>query len=151
MALQPGDAAPDFRLPDQDGKTVSLGDFAGRKLLLYFYPKDETPGCTTEACAFRDAGQQYASRGIAILGVSGDDSDSHRGFREHHGLAFPLLSDVDGAVAKAYDSWGTKQFGTFEFTGVLRNTFLIDEQGKIEQAWYDVSPQGHPEAILAAL
>lgn len=151
MALNPGDAAPDFHLPDQDGNTVSLGDFAGRRLLLYFYPKDETPGCTTEACAFRDARQEYAERGIAIVGVSGDDPASHRGFRDHHDLGFPLLSDVDGSVARAYDSWGTRRYSIGEFTGALRNTFLIDEQGRIARTWYDVSPQGHPEAILAAL
>jgi peroxiredoxin Q/BCP len=108
MALKTGDQAPDFHLPDQDGNTVSLGDFTGRKLLLYFYPKDETPGCTTEACAFRDARQDYADRGIAIVGVSADDGASHQGFRAHHGLEFPLLSDVDGAVASAYDTWGTR-------------------------------------------
>lgn len=151
MALKSGDKAPDFHLPDQDGKTVSLGDFAGRKLLLYFYPKDETPGCTTEACAFRDAREQYAERGIAVVGVSADDAASHQRFRANHGLQFPLLSDVDGTVAKSYDSWGTRQLSIGEFTGAFRSTFLIDEQGTIAQAWYNVSPEGHPEAVLAAV
>lgn len=151
MALKTGDQAPDFHLPDQDGDTVSLGDFAGRKLLLYFYPKDETPGCTTEACAFRDARQDYADRGIAVVGVSADDAASHQGFRSHHGLEFPLLSDVDGTVSSAYDTWGTRKLSVSEFTGAFRSTFLIDEEGKIAQAWYNVAPEGHPEAVLAAL
>lgn len=151
MALKTGDQAPDFHLPDQDGNTVSLGDFAGRKLLLYFYPKDDTPGCTAEACAFRDSSQEYRDRGIAILGVSADDATSHQRFRANHGLPFPLLSDVDGTAAKAYDSWGTRKLSIGEFTGAFRSTFLIDEQGRIAQAWYDVSPQGHPEAVLAAI
>jgi peroxiredoxin Q/BCP len=151
MALKTGDQAPDFHLPDQDGNTVSLGDFEGRRLLLYFYPKDETPGCTIEACEFRDAREQYAERGIAVVGVSADDGASHRRFRANHGLEFPLLSDVDGTVSKAYDSWGTRTYSMGEFTGVFRSTFLIDEQGRIAEAWYNVSPQGHPEAVLAAI
>ena len=130
---------------------MSLGDFQGRKLLLYFYPKDDTPGCTTEACQFRDTGQQFGQHGVAVVGVSADDGESHRRFRAKYSLDFPLLSDAGGEVAKAYDAWGEKTWGTQTFTGVLRSTFLIDEQGRIEQAWYDVSPDGHPEAILSGL
>ncbi|MFZ0216054.1 MAG: thioredoxin-dependent thiol peroxidase [Candidatus Dormiibacterota bacterium] len=151
MALKPGDQAPTFRLPDQDGTAVSLGDFAGRKLLLYFYPKDDTPGCTTEACQFNDARQRFVDRGVAVIGVSADDGESHRRFRAKYGLEFPLLSDDGGQVATTYGAWGEKTYGEQTFTGVLRSTFLIDEQGRIEQAWYDVAPDGHPEAILAGI
>jgi thioredoxin-dependent peroxiredoxin len=151
MALTSGQPAPDFRLQDQDGNTVSLSDFRGRKLVLYFYPKDETPGCTTEACQFNDSLTRFEEQDVAVLGVSADDADSHRRFRAKFGLGFPLLVDTGGEVARLYGSWGEKRFGDRTFVGVLRSTFLIDDQGRIEKAWYDVSPDGHPEAILTAL
>lgn len=151
MALIPGQPAPDFRLQDQDGNTVSLSDFQGRKLVLYFYPKDDTPGCTTEACQFNDSLARFEDRDVAVVGISADDAESHTRFRARFGLNFPLLVDTGGEVAKAYESWGEKQYGDRTFVGVLRSTFLIDEEGRLEKTWYDVSPDGHPEAILGVL
>jgi thioredoxin-dependent peroxiredoxin len=151
MALTSGQPAPDFRLEDQDGNTVSLSDFRGRKLVLYFYPKDDTPGCTTEACQFNDSLARFEDRDAAVVGISADDAESHRRFRARFGLNFPLLVDTGAEVAKAYESWGEKQYGDRTFVGVLRSTFLIDAEGRLEKTWYDVSPDGHPEAILGAL
>jgi thioredoxin-dependent peroxiredoxin len=151
MKLTPGQPAPDFHLEDQDGTTVSLGDFKGRKLVLYFYPKDDTHGCTIEANQFNQLLSRFEERDVAVLGVSADDAASHRRFRAKYGLDFPLLCDTTTEVSTAYGSYGEKQYGDRTFTGVLRSTFLIDGDGKIEQAWYDVSPDGHPEAVHAEL
>jgi thioredoxin-dependent peroxiredoxin len=151
MSLTSGQQAPDFNLQDQDGNAVSLSDFRGRKLVLYFYPKDDTPGCTTEACQFNDSLTRFQNEDVAVVGISADDAESHQRFRAKFGLGFPLLVDEGGEVAKAYGSWGEKTYGDKTFTGVLRSTFLIDEEGKIWHAWYDVRPDGHPEAILASL
>jgi thioredoxin-dependent peroxiredoxin len=151
MALTSGQPAPDFQLQDQDGTTVSLDSFRGRKVVLYFYPKDDTPGCTVEACQFNDSLSRFHDQDVAVLGVSADDADSHQRFRAKFGLGFPLLVDTGGEVAKAYGAWGEKRYGDRTFVGVLRSTFLIDEQGRIEKAWYDVKPDGHPEAILTGL
>ena len=151
MSLTSGHQAPDFTLKDQDGNAVSLADFRGRKLVVYFYPKDDTPGCTTEACQFNDSLDRFQNEDVAVVGISADDAESHHRFRAKFGLNFPLLVDEGGEVAKAYDSWGTRTYGDRTFTGTLRSTFLIDEQGKIWHAWYDVRPDGHPEAILATL
>jgi peroxiredoxin Q/BCP len=149
--LKEGDQAPDFELTAGDGSTVRLKDLRGRKVVLYFYPKDDTPGCTTEACAFRDASEQYAARGAAVFGVSGDNTKSHKKFATKYELNFPLLSDPDHAVATAYGSFGPKKFMGREYVGVLRNTFLIDEEGRVARVWEGVKPLGHAEDVLAAI
>ncbi|OHD76458.1 MAG: thioredoxin-dependent thiol peroxidase [Spirochaetes bacterium RBG_16_67_19] len=131
--LSKGAKAPSFSLQDQDGKTVKLGDSQGRKLLLYFYPKADTPGCTTQACSIRDAMPDLKSLGIAAVGISPDEPKAQKKFADKYQLSFPLLSDPQHATAVAYGAWGENQ-------GILRSSFLIDEAGKILQAWYKVSP-----------
>ena len=138
--LQPGDPAPAFSLPDRSGAIVSLSDFAGRKLLLYFYPKADTPGCTTQSCAVRDAREDLASLGVDVLGISPDRPDAQSRFDEKYGLGFPLLSDPDHAVAEAYGVWGEKKNYGRTYMGIIRSSFLIDGEGRIERAWYKVSP-----------
>jgi thioredoxin-dependent peroxiredoxin len=149
MKLTAGQAAPDFRLEDQDGNEVSLADFRGRKLVLYFYPKDDTRGCTIEARGFNHLLGRFEDQNVAVIGVSSDDARSHRRFRAKYGLSFPLLCDTEAEVAKAYEAYGERvsSDGT-TVVGVLRSTFLIDEEGMIAQAWYEVTPDGHPEAVL---
>ena len=149
--LKEGDAAPDFELTAGDGSTVSLRSLRGRKVVIYFYPKDDTPGCTTEACAFRDSSDLYTAKGAAVFGISADSIKSHQKFATKYGLNFPLLSDPDHAVASAYDSWGKKKFMGREYDGIKRNTFLIDEAGKIARVWESVKPLGHADEVLAAL
>ena len=149
--LQPGDQAPEFELTAGDGSTVRLQDLRGKKVVLYFYPRDDTPGCTKEACSFRDASEAYAQRGAAVFGVSADSTGSHQKFTRKFGLTFPLLSDPDHSVAEAYDSWGLKEFMGREYQGNKRNTFLIDEHGKIAKVWESVKPDGHADEVLAAL
>lgn len=127
----PGDAAPDFAAPDQTGTTIRLEDFAGKKLALYFYPKDDTPGCTKQACSLRDGYQRLQSEGVAIVGVSRDDEASHTRFAEKYDLPFPLLADTDGAVSEAYGAWGEKNFYGKKSIGMKRTTFLIDEEGAV--------------------
>ncbi|MEA2683577.1 MAG: thioredoxin-dependent peroxiredoxin [Chloroflexota bacterium] len=149
--LKEGDDAPDFELAAGDGSTVSLKGLRGKKVILYFYPRDDTPGCTTEACSFRDNSDQYTSRGAAVFGISADNARSHQKFTSKYGLNFPLLSDPDHAVARAYSSYGPKKFMGREYEGILRNTFLVDEEGKIARVWESVKPLGHAEEVLAAL
>ena len=149
--LSEGDQAPDFDLIAGDGSSVRLVDLRGRKVVLYFYPRDDTPGCTKEACAFRDSSEAYAARGAAVFGVSADNTISHQKFSKKFGLNFPLLSDPDHSVASAYDSWGLKKFMGREYEGVKRNTFLIGEGGKIARVWEAVKPDGHADEVLAAL
>jgi len=149
--LQEGDAAPDFELTAGDGSIVRLKDQRGTKVVLYFYPKDDTPGCTKEACSFRDSNETYVARGAAVFGVSADDARSHQKFSTKFGLNFPLLSDPDHSVASAYDSWGPKKFMGREFLGVKRNTFLIDEGGRIARIWENVHPEGHADEVMAAI
>lgn len=151
MTLSPGDEAPAFQLEDQDGATVSLADFSGRKLVLYFYPRDLTPGCTTEACQFNDALPQFAAKDAAVVGISADTAASHQRFRAKYGLTFPLLVDAGAEVAKAYGAYGEKKFMGRTSVGVKRTTFLIDEQGRIEKTWYKVSADGHAASILEGL
>jgi thioredoxin-dependent peroxiredoxin len=146
-----GDKAPDFTLPDAAGNAVALSDFRGRKVVLYFYPKDDTPGCTTEACGFRDANDRIASRNALVVGVSPDPAESHRRFVERLGLPFLLLSDPDHAVAEAYGAWGEKMLRGKATVGILRSTFIIDEQGRIARVFRKVTPDGHAEEVLAAL
>lgn len=150
--LKAGDKAPSFALPNETGKTVSLADFKGKKVVLYFYPKDNTGGCTKEACAFRDGLPRLGEAGAPIvLGVSADSIDSHRKFKEKQGLNFPLLSDPDRKVLEAYGVWQEKSLYGRKFMGIVRTTFIIDEKGKISRVFPKVKVDGHLEAVLAAL
>lgn len=149
MALKPGDLAPDFTLPDADGNLVKLADLRGKRVVLYFYPRDNTPGCTKEACGFRDAYPEYQSQDVVVLGISTDDSKAHTKFIQKFDLPFPLLSDLDGQVAAAYDSYGLKKFMGKEYMGVSRNTFVIDPDGKIEKVYLKVKPEKHAAEILS--
>ena len=146
--LDAGDEAPDFALEDQDGETVRLTDFRGRPVVVYFYPRADTPGCTTEACGFRDEWSAYRDRDVAVLGVSDDPVDDVADFAEKYDLPFPLLSDSDGEVARAYDSYGEKTMFGRTFDGVFRNTYLVGPDGRIAAVYPDVDPEGHAEAIL---
>jgi peroxiredoxin Q/BCP len=145
--IKVGQQAPTFSLPDQDGKVHSLSDYKGKKVLLYFYPKDDTPGCTTEACTFRDGYKDFEKLGLVILGVSKDTIKSHKKFAEKFSLPFPLLSDVEGKVIESYDSWGKKKFMGREYEGILRNSFLIDEAGRIAKVYESVKPKEHAEEV----
>ncbi len=151
MSLNVGDAAPDFRMPADGGNSVGLGDFRGRKLVLYFYPRDDTPGCTTEAQAFRDASDDFDRANAAILGVSPDTPAKHDRFKAKHGLPFPLGSDEDNAVAKAYGVWVEKRMYGRTYMGIERSTFLIDEEGRVAQIWRKVRVKGHDRVVLDAL
>jgi peroxiredoxin Q/BCP len=146
-----GAPAPSFTLPDQDGKPVSLKDFAGKWVVLYFYPKDDTPGCTKEACSFRDSHAALQARGAVVLGVSGDSTASHRKFADKYGLPFPLLADTDHAVARAYGAWGTKRMYGKEYEGLIRSTVIIDPEGRVAKTWPKVKPEGHGAEVLAWL
>ena len=139
--LGPGDIAPSFKLLDQQGETVSLSDFAGRKLLIYFYPKADTPGCTTQSCAVRDAREDLSSLGMDVVGISPDTPGAQAKFDQKFGLGFPLLADTDHAVAEAYGVWGEKMNYGKKYWGIVRSSFLVDERGRVEQAWYKVSPK----------
>ena len=151
MTLTSGDLAPHFSLPDAQGNPISLSQFSGQRVILYFYPRDDTPGCTKEAQGFRDAYAEYQSRNIVILGVSTDNEQSHTKFVNKHQLPFPLLCDRDAAVAKAYDSYGLKKFMGKEYEGIYRKTFVIDAAGKIEKIYAKVKPDGHAMQILTDL
>jgi len=151
MTLKPGDLAPDFSLPDMKGDIVRLSDFQGKWVVLYFYPRDNTPGCTKEACGFRDAYADFQAKAIAVLGVSTDDAKAHEKFSTKFNLPFPLLTDADGQVATAYDSYGPKKFMGKEYIGVSRNTFVINPDGRIEKIYQKVKPESHAGALLADL
>jgi len=148
--LKEGSTAPAFTTTDTDGNTVKLKDLRGKKVVLYFYPKDDTPGCTKEACSFRDAFSDFKKKGITILGVSPDKQSAHQKFTEKYKLPFTLLSDTDHAIAEAYESWGEKKFMGRTYLGVLRNTFLIDEKGKIKKIFEKVKPEEHASEVLEA-
>ncbi|MFZ5451053.1 MAG: thioredoxin-dependent thiol peroxidase [Thermodesulfobacteriota bacterium] len=139
--LNTGEPAPPFALKDQEGKLVSLADFHGKKLLLYFYPKADTPGCAKQACSIRDERDDLAALGVAVVGVSPDDPGRQKKFDGKYGLGFPLLADGDHAVAAAYGVWGEKSRYGKKVQGIIRSSFLIDERGKIIQAWYKVKPE----------
>jgi peroxiredoxin Q/BCP len=149
--LEAGDQAPDFALQTGDGDSVRLGDLKGKPVVLYFYPRDDTPGCTVEACSFRDLSPEFDKRGAIVYGVSTDSAKSHTKFTQKYGLNFPLLSDPDHIVTEAYGSWGPKKFIGREYLGVKRNTFLIGKDGKITRVWEGVKPAGHAEEVLQAL
>ena len=149
--LKPGDPAPSFSLLDQAGETVKLSDFAGRKLLVYFYPEADTPGCTTQSCAVRDARQDLSSLGVDVVGISPDTPEAQSKFDRKFGLGFPLLADTDHAVADAFDVWGEKTNYGKTYMGIIRSSFLIGEDGRIEHAWYKVSPKDTVPKARAAL
>jgi len=151
MALKPGDAAPDFSLPDGNGDTVSLSALKGNWVVLYFYPRDNTPGCTKEACSFRDAYGNFQSNNVVVLGISTDDAKSHTKFSTKFDLPFPLLTDADGQMATTYDSYGLKKFMGKEYMGISRNTFIIDPDGQIAKVYLKVKPENHAEQVLADL
>jgi peroxiredoxin Q/BCP len=151
MPISNGIPAPEFSLQDETGTLRSLSEFRGHPVVLYFYPKDDTPGCTTEACNFRDDYSQYDKAGITILGVSPDTSKSHAKFKTKYGLPFTLLADAEHKVCQLYEVWGLKKNYGREYEGVLRTTFLIDEKGKIIQVFKNVKPAGHSAEVLALL
>ena len=138
--LKSGDEAPSFSLLDQDGNTVSTSDFKGRKLLAYFYPRADTPGCTTQSCEVRDAREDLATLGVDVVGISPDRPKEQAAFDQKFSLGFPLLSDPDHTVALAYGVWGEKKNYGKTSMGIIRSSFLIDEDGRIERAWYGVAP-----------
>ena len=146
--LEPGAKAPAFTLIDADGKKVSLSSFGGHKVVVYFYPRDDTPGCTKEACQFNDALSQFEGLGIPVIGISPDKAASHVRFRDKYGLQFPLLSDPDHTVMEKYGAWGEKTMYGKPTTGVIRSTFLINEKGKVARAWYGVKADGHAAKVL---
>jgi len=149
MPLVPGAKAPTFSLLDQRAAKVKLSDFKGRKVLVYFYPKADTPGCTTQACGLRDIAGEVGN--TAIVGISPDQPAKQAKFDEKYLLGFPLLADEDHAVAEAYEVWGEKSMYGKKYLGIIRSAFLIDEKGTILQAWYKVSPKDTPKNLLAAL
>jgi thioredoxin-dependent peroxiredoxin len=148
---QLGEKAPDFTAPDQNGNLVSLGDFQSNWLVLYFYPKDDTPGCTTEAKEFTEVSQQFSSLGAKIVGVSPDSEKSHCKFIDKHNLSIQLLSDPEHQICEAYGVWQLKKFMGKEYMGVVRSTFLIAPDGKLAYAWSNVKVKNHVQAVLAKL
>jgi len=150
--LEPGDLAPGFTLTDATGRAVSLGDFAGRHVILYFYPRDDTPGCTKEACGFRDAWDDLRALGAVVLGVSADNAASHQRFASKYRLPFTLLSDADRGVMRAYGAYGEKTMYGRKVTGVIRSTVWIGPDGRVRRHWARVpSAADHPARVLAAL
>ncbi len=151
LKLKEGDAAPDFSAATSGGGKASLADFKGKNVILYFYPKDDTPGCTKEACGFRDYFSEFQKRGAVVLGVSTDSTKSHDKFVEKFKLPFPLLADEDKKIVNAYGVWGEKSFLGRIFNGTKRITFLIGGDGRIRKIWPKVKPEEHAQEILAAL
>jgi peroxiredoxin Q/BCP len=149
--LDAGDTAPQFSLPDQNGNTVSLSDYRGRKVIIYFYPEALTPGCTTQACDFRDNLQRLEAAGYAIVGISPDPPEKQKRFEEKEHVPYPLLSDVDKTVHNAYGTWGEKNLYGKKVTGVIRSTFVIDEDGKIVLPLYGVKATGHVDMLKKRL
>lgn len=148
--LKEGSKAPDFTAKDQNGKTVKLSDFKGQKVVLYFYPKDDTPGCTKEACSFRDSYSLFEKKGIKVLGVSVDDEKSHQKFIEKYNLPFDLLADTEKKIVEKYGVWGEKSMYGKKYMGTLRKTFLIDENGKIVKIFDKVNVSEHADEVLKA-
>ena len=151
ITLKEGDKAPSFKLEDSSGKKVELSDFKGRKIILYFYPKDDTPGCTKEACNFRDNMGGFKKLKSEVIGISNDNAESHEKFRKKYGLNFNLLADVDKKVSKSYGVYGLKKFMGREYYGIVRSTFIISEKGKIANIFYKVNPEDHAEEIMQVL
>jgi peroxiredoxin Q/BCP len=144
----PGSHAPDFTLPDADMELVKLSHYKGKNVVLYFYPKDDTPGCTTEAIEFSDTEEEFAAHDTVVLGVSRDDCISHADFRDKHGLAIQLLADVEGKVCEKYGVWREKEKDGVRKMGIVRSTFIIDKQGTVRHAFYGVTAKGHAAEIL---
>jgi thioredoxin-dependent peroxiredoxin len=149
--LKPGSKAPSFELMSDEGKKVSLKDFAGKKVVLYFYPRDNTPGCTKEACSFSENSQRLKKAGAVVIGISADSVASHQKFKEKYNLGFPLLSDPDKEVIEKYGVWKEKSMYGKKMMGIERTTFIIDEQGKIAHVFPKVKVDGHTEEVLKAL
>ncbi len=143
--------ASNFSLPDQDGKVHTLSDYKGTWLIVYFYPKDDTPGCTKEACSFRDKGEAFAKKGVAVIGISKDSVISHKKFADKYHLNFPLLSDPEHRIIEKYGSWGKKKFMGREYDGIFRNTYLINPKGKIVKEYKGINPLTHVNQILKDL
>ena len=146
--LKPGDKAPEFNAIDQDGKPVNLTDYKGKKVILYFYPKDNTPGCTDEACSLRDGYQDILKHGYDVIGVSADSTTSHQGFIKKHSLPFRLISDPDKKLIKAYGAWGEKKMYGKSYEGIIRSTFIIGADGKIESIIEKVKTKDHANQVL---
>ena len=151
ITLQAGDPAPDFALPDQDGREHRLSDYRGSTVALYFYPRDDTPGCTKQACSFRDRHEAIAAEGAVVLGVSTDDAASHAGFRAKHGLPFPLLVDEGATVASAYGAWGEKTLYGRTSIGMTRSTFVVGPDGALLKVWKRARAADNAEAVLKLL
>lgn len=151
ITLEPGDHAPPFRLADQDGTVHDLADYAGKTVVLYFYPRDNTPGCAKEACSFRDNFGPIQNEGAVVLGVSTDSATSHQKFRARYDLPFPLLVDDDAKVATAYGAWGEKTLYGKKSIGMTRSTFIIGPDGRLLKVWTRAKSEGHGEAVLKAL
>jgi thioredoxin-dependent peroxiredoxin len=149
--VREGEPAPDFTLADDRGEAVTLSSLRGKPVVLYFYPKDDTPGCTTQACGIRDAYGEFERAGAVVLGVSPDDEAAHVKFRSKYGLPFTLLADVDHAVAEQYGVWGEKTFAGKSYLGVNRSTFVIDADGTVKKVMHNVKPATHADDVLAAL
>ena len=149
--VEEGTPVPDFELQSDSGETVTLSDLRGRQVVLYFYPKDDTPGCTTQACGIRDAYAEFERAGAVVLGVSPDSEKSHVKFREKYGLPFNLLADRDHAVAERYGVWAEKSFAGKKYMGVNRSTFVIDADGNVKRVMHDVKPANHADDVLEAL
>ena len=149
--LAAGDAAPDFSLPDQSGRTIHLSDLRGRRVLVYFYPEADTPGCTTQSCAVRDARSDFDGLDVDVLGISPSDVKAQAAFDTKFSLGFPLLSDPDHEVAEAYGAWGERSVYGKTYQGIIRSSFLIGPDGRIEDAWYKVSPKDTVPKALAAI
>ncbi len=149
--IESGQNAPDFELPNQQGQPVKLSDQRGKPVVLYFYPKDDTPGCTKQACAFRDRRSEIEKAGAVVLGISPDDTDSHSAFVAKYQLNFPLLADPDHKVAESYGAWREKKQYGKAYMGLQRSTFLIDAEGVVRKTWKSVKVEGHDEAVLKAL
>ena len=151
MALKAGDKAPEILGVNQDGKEIRLSDFAGKKLVLYFYPKDNTSGCTKEACDFRDSIKTFENKETVILGISKDSIESHKNFKSKYNLPFALLSDEEGQMVNDYGVWKEKSMYGKKYMGIERTTFLIDEKGKIKEIWNKVKVPGHVQDIISKL
>jgi len=151
MVLKEGDLAPDFTLVSDEGEDVTLSSFRGGTVVVYFYPKDDTPGCAKEACSFRDANSLFMAKGATVIGISPDDAKSHQSFRVKHGLPFYLLSDTDHCVAEAYGAWGEKRMYGRTYEGIIRSTFVVGEDGRILKAFPKVKPDDHATEVLAYL
>jgi peroxiredoxin Q/BCP len=151
ITLKEGDVAPDFKLSDAKGNDISLSSLRGQRVVLYFYPKDDTPGCTAQACSFRDSSEEYEKRKIMVVGVSPDSAESHAGFAQKHSLKFKLLSDQNHEVASLYGVWGKRTVDGKTSFGMARSTFIIDEDGNIMKIFQQVVPEGHASEALSAV